>query len=175
MALGASAGASWESTWRQGGAREFEPVVREYEARLMSYLRHMTRTQAEAEDLVQESFLRLFQARRRVPRETPIDAYLFRVARNLSVSQQRRAVVERRSDPRGVDVSAVSASAIGPVKRARATDPMGSASGRERRGERDLSTGLHNFGSVRSDGGWRHGRPAPGRDEDDPDRPGACE
>ena len=60
----------------------------------MSYLRSRTASRAEAEDLFQETFLRVW----RTPPapDTPVDFYVLAIARNLAVSGHRRRGLELR-------------------------------------------------------------------------------
>lgn len=61
-----------------------------YRAEIFNFLRHVTRDESAAEDLLQETFLRLTRevAGGRVPDQTR--AWLYRVASNLATSRGRR-------------------------------------------------------------------------------------
>jgi RNA polymerase sigma-70 factor (ECF subfamily) len=88
------------AAWRAGDRPAFDRLMERYEARLMTYLVRMTRSRQEAEDLFQETFLRVYRAggpRGRGPEEpaAPFDFHLMRIARNLAVSRSRRGGVER--------------------------------------------------------------------------------
>ncbi|MBI4231493.1 MAG: sigma-70 family RNA polymerase sigma factor [Planctomycetes bacterium] len=83
------------AAWRAGNRAAFDRLMERYEMRLMSYLIRIADTRHEAEDLFQESFLRIFRARESIPADVPFDFYIFRVARNLAVSGFRRKRAER--------------------------------------------------------------------------------
>ena len=63
---------------------------------LFRVLARTTRDDAEAEDLVQEAFLRLAQEARGGRAPEQVGAWLFRVASNLAMSRFRRRSVARR-------------------------------------------------------------------------------
>jgi RNA polymerase sigma-70 factor, ECF subfamily len=67
----------------------------EYVDGLYSYALVLTRNYAEAEDLVQETYVRAIPAAGRLRPESNIKAWLFRILRNIWINQLRK----RRSDP----------------------------------------------------------------------------
>jgi len=50
----------------------------------------LTRIPAEAEEIVQETFLRALQQADKLPEIANLDAWLFRIARNVHISRQRK-------------------------------------------------------------------------------------
>ena len=96
--------------------RPFEVVVDALAPELYRMARALTRSAADAEDLVQETFLRAWEHSGRFRGEASIGTWLHRVLHNLAVDQQRRSgrelivadVEERwRSDEYTVDAAAV--------------------------------------------------------------------
>lgn len=83
------------------GADFEEFYVRLY-PRLWAYLTRTTRERALAEELTQESFVRLLASRGAVLSEDARRAYLFRIAENLARDAARRRVRERTSSLEGV-------------------------------------------------------------------------
>jgi RNA polymerase sigma-70 factor (ECF subfamily) len=79
---------------RAGDEAAFRTVYDAYRARLFSFLLRLTRDEALALDLSQETWLRLAANARRLTPDTEPSAWLFRVARNLFVSQRRWAIVQ---------------------------------------------------------------------------------
>jgi RNA polymerase sigma-70 factor (ECF subfamily) len=79
---------------RAGDEAAFRAVYDAYRARLYSFLLRLTRDEALALDLAQETWLRLAANASRLTPETEPSAWLFRVARNLFVSQRRWAIVQ---------------------------------------------------------------------------------
>jgi RNA polymerase sigma-70 factor (ECF subfamily) len=74
---------------RQGDARAFDAAYALYRARLYGFLARSTRDRALAEDLLQETWLRLATHAHRLAPDTHLAAWLFTVARNLHVSHRR--------------------------------------------------------------------------------------
>jgi RNA polymerase sigma-70 factor (ECF subfamily) len=72
----------------------------EYMNGLYGYAMVLTRNHAEAEDLVQETYVRAIPAMGRLRPESNIKAWLFKILRNIWFNQLRK----RRSDPQMVPV-----------------------------------------------------------------------
>jgi RNA polymerase sigma-70 factor (ECF subfamily) len=96
---------------RDGDMAAFEQIVRRYEAPLFNFLRHMTGNAAEAEDVFQETMLRLYRSRDRYDPACPVRPWLYRIATNcccdrlrylrrrLAVSLDSRGGPERDGSP----------------------------------------------------------------------------
>lgn len=80
---------AWVDGLRRGDATAFDRVFAAYRKRLYGYLVRMTRRRDVAEDLLQETFLRLAQHAKRLDADTRLGAYLFTVAHRLVVSWAR--------------------------------------------------------------------------------------
>ncbi len=72
----------------------FSALIERHGDAVVGYLARLTGSRDRAEDLGQETFLRLFRARDRYRGEGHLVAYLFRIATNLLRSEERR---ERRA------------------------------------------------------------------------------
>ncbi len=79
----------WVDGLRAGNRVAFDAVFGAYKRRIYAYLLRMTRRKDTAEDLVQETFLRLAQHARDLQPTTRIGAYLFTIAHRLFVSWSR--------------------------------------------------------------------------------------
>jgi RNA polymerase sigma-70 factor (ECF subfamily) len=79
---------------RSSDEAAFREIYEAYRARLYSFLLRLTHDQALALDLAQETWLRLAANATRLTPDTEPGAWLFRVARNLFVSQRRWALVQ---------------------------------------------------------------------------------
>jgi len=77
-------------------SRTFEDLVRDEAPRLFAALRLLSRDRAEAEDLMQEAFLRVWERWDRVGGMDDPVGYLFRTALNLHRKRLRRAGVMLR-------------------------------------------------------------------------------
>ena len=84
---------------RDGDAAAFDAVYGEYRARLFSFLARLSRSRDVAEDLAEETWLRLVASGGRLQPDTRLGPWLFTVARNLYYSYCRsRALSEAASD-----------------------------------------------------------------------------
>jgi RNA polymerase sigma-70 factor, ECF subfamily len=78
------------ATSRRDQAAVVTAAYEQYHAELYSYLRRSTRDEGAAEDLMQESFLRLFKEVEAGRTPDNIRAWLYRVGSNLAISRGRR-------------------------------------------------------------------------------------
>lgn len=75
-----------------GGDRgAFTRLVERHKDAVVSYLTRLTGDRDRAEDLAQETFLRLFRTAPQYQEQGLLRAYLFRIATNLVRSEERRA------------------------------------------------------------------------------------
>jgi RNA polymerase sigma factor (sigma-70 family) len=106
---------AWIDGLRTGKPAAFDAVFAAYRRRVYGYLVRMTRRRDVAEDLLQETFLRLAQHARSLADDTRLGAWLFTVAHRLVVSwaraQQVRAQLagELPAEPVGHDRSPLEA------------------------------------------------------------------
>jgi RNA polymerase sigma-70 factor (ECF subfamily) len=76
---------------RSGDREAFGQLVDRHKDALVNYLTGLTRSRDRAEELAQESFLRLYQSSARYREQGQFVPFLFRIATNLLRSQERRA------------------------------------------------------------------------------------
>lgn len=107
---------AWCDGLRRGDAAAFDAVFAAYRRRLYGYLLRMTRRRDVAEDLLQETFMRLAEHAKRLTEDTRLDAWLFTVAHRLLVSWARAQAVRAqlagdfpRREPAGNDRSPLEA------------------------------------------------------------------
>lgn len=80
---------------RQGDRAAFDALYDQHRARIFSFLARMSGRRELAEDLVQETFLRLVRFAPRLAPDTRLDVWLLSVARNLCRSHYRWSAVDR--------------------------------------------------------------------------------
>jgi RNA polymerase sigma-70 factor (ECF subfamily) len=99
------------------GQQPFETLVEAHHGEIFRYLARMTYRASEAEDLVQETFLRAYRAYRGLTPDANVRAWLFTIATNLTrnhfrAERRRRmahsALRESTTELDGVDPAAVS-------------------------------------------------------------------
>ena len=84
---------------RAGDTAAFDDVYDAYRARVFAFLLRMTRNRTLAEDLLDETWLRLVQHAPRLRADTYLGPWLFTVARNLYWTYRRVAFVPDASIP----------------------------------------------------------------------------
>jgi RNA polymerase sigma-70 factor (ECF subfamily) len=84
----------WVDGLRRGNPRAFDLVFAAYRPRVFGFLLRLSGRPELAEDLLQETFLRLASHAHRLEPDTRLRPWLFTVARNLFVSYQRWAWVD---------------------------------------------------------------------------------
>ena len=89
-------------SWNQSGAVLSDTAGLDYIDGLYGYAIVLTRNHAEAEDLVQETYVRAIQAMGRLRADSNIKSWFFTILRNIWLNQLRR----RRSGPQMVDMDA---------------------------------------------------------------------
>jgi RNA polymerase sigma-70 factor, ECF subfamily len=81
--------------WQQGGKGALEALVYRHHAPLVAHLARMTSDHAVAEDLAQETFLRLIRDARLYHYPRPFLPWLYTIARNQAINHAKSAY-ERR-------------------------------------------------------------------------------
>jgi RNA polymerase sigma factor (sigma-70 family) len=76
---------------RRGQHAAFEALCSRYQARLLSFVRHMLGCREDAEDVLQEVFAAAFNAVLADERPINVRPWLYRIARNRSLNHLRRA------------------------------------------------------------------------------------
>ncbi len=74
---------------QQGCTASFEELVRRFQVPLLHFLRRWTSTE-EAEDLVQDTFVRAYRNLHRYRPTARLATWLFTIARRLSINRQRK-------------------------------------------------------------------------------------
>lgn len=80
---------------RAGDPAAFDAAYERYRARLFTFLLRLSRDRAVAEDLLQETWLRLARHAVHLEPGTPLVRWLFTVARNLYISERRWNLLDR--------------------------------------------------------------------------------
>lgn len=79
---------------RRGDASAFDAVYGRFRGRILGFLLRLTRRRDVAEDLFQDTFLKLARHATRLEPDTDLAAWLFRVARNAWVSHRRWSALD---------------------------------------------------------------------------------
>jgi RNA polymerase sigma-70 factor (ECF subfamily) len=117
---------------RRGDPDAFDEVYTAFNTRLFTFLVRLSRRRDVAEDLLEETWLRLVKHSRRLQADTRLGPWLFTVARNLHVSFTRSRMLE--------DSASASLMALWPFSSERSSPfEAAEASELERRIERALA------------------------------------
>lgn len=93
----------WVARISTGDWSAFEAMFRAYKDDLGAFIEGYVQSHAVAEELVQELFLHLWDHRHTWSPTAPLNAYLFRAARNRSISHLRRERLEMKFRERLVE------------------------------------------------------------------------
>src|SRR3982074_1792136 len=78
------------AAYQQGDPRSFEDLLRRHRAPLFTFLLRMLGDRERAEDLAQETFLRIVKGAQAWEHRARFQTWLFTIARNLCVDAARR-------------------------------------------------------------------------------------
>ena len=122
---------------RRGEASAFDLVYEHFRPRVFSFLARLTLVRAVAEELTQETFLRLARHAPSLAEDTKLGAWLFTVARNLARDHRRRRLLQQDS---------LSTLALWPTRRQAPPSPLDLAEADESR--RRLESALSRLPDV---------------------------
>lgn len=107
-----------------GSSNALAALVHRYEKRLFNYLARMSGNLSDAEDLFQETFLRVYKHRRRYNRAARFRPWLYQIATNVCKDHQkymrlrRHASLDARSDDGTALADRIADPAPGPAEQA---------------------------------------------------------
>lgn len=84
------------SRLKAGDMAAFDSVYRTYAPRLYRFAIHLLKNASDAEGIVQEVFLKLWQARSGINLHSSFESYLFTITHNTVVSQLRKRASEKK-------------------------------------------------------------------------------
>src|SRR5713226_775750 len=88
---------------KAGDDDAFDYLVQKYRRAMMHFMYRTTRTQAAAEDLAQEVFLRVYRSRQSYEASAKFTTWLYRIATNLAMNHARDTKHERPENTVSVD------------------------------------------------------------------------
>lgn len=91
---------------REGEMRAFEELVARYETPLVHFCMRMTGSREDAEDLAQETFVRVYRYLNRLKPEAKFSTALFGMARNLTLNHLRDSKRRGRGKTASLSVGA---------------------------------------------------------------------
>jgi RNA polymerase sigma-70 factor (ECF subfamily) len=82
---------------KAGDTNAFEQIYRSYSNRLFGNLLKLLRSETEAQEILQEAFLKIWQNRAQIDPERSFRSYLFKIAENKVFDHFRKAALEKRA------------------------------------------------------------------------------
>ena len=79
----------------EGGPPNFEDVFHEYQRPIYNYLLRMTQNPAEADDLTQETFIRVYRGLSNFRGQASLSTWIYRIATNVSHDHFRRRATQQ--------------------------------------------------------------------------------
>ncbi|MDX9908312.1 MAG: RNA polymerase sigma-70 factor [Mariniphaga sp.] len=81
--------------FKNGNSSAFEKLFKRYHKRLYAFLMQLLNSKEDAEEIVQESFIKIWEKREEFIEGYPFDAYLFKIAKNSFLNHTRKKVNQR--------------------------------------------------------------------------------
>ncbi|MDR2810759.1 MAG: RNA polymerase sigma factor [Tannerellaceae bacterium] len=75
---------------RAGSCKAFNKLYALYADLLYGFILHLTKSPSEAKDILQETFLRIWQTKEHISTDASFKSYLYTIARNLMIDSFRR-------------------------------------------------------------------------------------
>lgn len=81
---------------QQGSRTAFRQIFIDYQAKLLYYTIAIVKTEGTGKDIVQETFIRLWENRNQLDAEQSLSGYLHTIARNLALNHLKRAAYDQK-------------------------------------------------------------------------------
>jgi RNA polymerase sigma-70 factor (family 1) len=81
---------------KNGDMEAFDGVYRKYCHKLFEFVYHIIKNEPDAEEIVQEVFVKLWESRQRIETYRSFDSYLFTIAYNTTISLVRKRISEKK-------------------------------------------------------------------------------
>jgi len=76
----------------RGDEKAFEVLFERYHRRLFGFLYRLLKSAEDAEEIVQDTFVKIWEGRDRFREECPFDAFLFKIAKNAFLNHNRKKI-----------------------------------------------------------------------------------
>lgn len=74
---------------QSGNILAFEPLVKKYQERLLNFTHRIVKDEAAADDVVQDTFIKVYKTIDRIELSKKFSSYLFQIAKNTGISYLR--------------------------------------------------------------------------------------
>ena len=79
---------------KAGNMESFDHLYRKYISRLFAFSMHLTRSRTDADEIVQETFIKIWETRERLNPDLPFAGYIIKIARNLIYNKTTKRLRE---------------------------------------------------------------------------------
>jgi len=79
---------------RKGNLGAFRALYDEYYPKILNFSQTYTHSTEDAEEVVQDTFLKIWENREKLDESISINGYIFRIAKNLTLNKLRKKVME---------------------------------------------------------------------------------
>jgi len=76
----------------RGDEKAFEVLFEKYHRRLFGFLYSLLKSTGDAEEIVQDTFVRIWESRHRFREEYPFESFLFKIAKNSFLNHNRKKI-----------------------------------------------------------------------------------
>lgn len=81
--------------FKQGNPKAFETLFHQYHQKLYGFLFKLTHSKSDAEEILQQVFVRIWEKRDFFDEKYPFEAFLFKVAKNTFLNYSRKKLNQR--------------------------------------------------------------------------------
>jgi RNA polymerase sigma-70 factor (ECF subfamily) len=81
---------------REGSEAAFRELYARHNRQVLAFAFHLTHSAVDAEDILQDTFLKLWSSREQLPDIERFDNYIFMIARNRTVDHLRRVSLQQK-------------------------------------------------------------------------------
>jgi len=78
--------------FKKGNSKEFQMLFEIHHKKLFAYLMHLHNSKEDAEEIVQESFIKVWEKRNDFNEEYSFDSFLFKIAKNIFLNHCRKKI-----------------------------------------------------------------------------------
>ncbi len=80
------------NAFKKGDSKAFEKLFQKYHKKLYSFLFYLLHTKEDAEEIVQETFVKIWEKREDLIDGYSFDSFLFTIAKNAFLNQNRKKI-----------------------------------------------------------------------------------
>lgn len=87
-------------SFKKGESKAFELLYNTFHKRLYGFIYNLSHSHSDSEEVLQQTFIRIWEKRMLINENFPFESILFKVAKNVFLNYSRKKINERISDTR---------------------------------------------------------------------------